>query len=128
MIGNLFQAARLDAARFASDPGGFGVTAILTTPDGLTSLPVTGLGTGTWMVFEDIKTGKPTNSTSNSFDIPIDQLIAGNYPYQQNGRPYIVGHTVIVSDGAGMAGTYKITEQHPNATLGLLVCILGRSA
>lgn len=125
MVGNILQAARADAAKFVS-AGGFQVSAVLSTPDGLTQLPVTGLGTGTWMVFDNLQSGKPVESSSNSFSISIGQLIAGSYPYLKNDRVYVKGHQVIVSDGAGMAGTFVITEQHPNATLGLIVCIISR--
>lgn len=129
MIGSLLQAARTDAALIASS-GGFSVTATLSTPDGSISIPVMGLGTGTWMVFDDLRSGKAVNSTSNSFDIPVSQLIAGTYPYQQsNGMVNIVGHKVTVIDPTGnMAGSFIVTEQHPNATFGLIVCILGKSS
>ena len=125
MVGATLQHARGLAAKIATS-GGFTVTATLSTPDNLTTLPVTGLGTGTWMVFEDLRNGKPVNSASNSFNIPEAQLIAANYPYK-NSRQKIsmVGHKVIVTDNAGMAGTFEITEQHPNATLGMIICILG---
>lgn len=127
MTGNLLQAARADAAKIATS-GGFTVSAIITTPDNVTSLAVTGLGTGTWMAFDDLRQGKVVNSTSDSFNIPVTQLIAGNYPYLVNGRINLLKHKIIVSDGAGMAGTFIIAEQHPNTTLGLVVCTLGRSA
>lgn len=128
MVGGLLQAARADAARFAADAiSGFSVSATLSNPDNSVSLAVTGLGTGTWMVFEDLRNNKPVNSSSNSYDIPEGQLIAGNYPYK-NGRGLIslVGHKVTVTDNAGLAGTYEITEQHPNATVGLVILILGK--
>lgn len=126
-IGNLLQTARADAAKIATS-GGFTVSAIISTPDGLTTLAVTGLATGTWMSFDDLRQGKPVNSRSNSFDIPIDQLIIANYPGVVNGRANLIGHKIIVSDGAGMAGIFRITEQHPNTTLGLVVCLLGASS
>lgn len=126
MIGNLLETARADAAKIAS-AGGFQVSAVLSTPDNSISLPVTGLATGTWMVFDDLRQGKPVNSRSNSFDIPITQLIAGNYPGVVNGRCNLVGHKITVTDGGGMAGNFVITEQHPNTTLGLAVCLLGKA-
>ncbi len=125
-VGSLLKTARADAAKIAS-AGGFQVSAILSTPDNATSLPVTGLGTGTWMVFDDLRQGKPVNSRSNSFDIPISQLITGNYPGVVNGRCNLIGHKITISDDAGMAGSFVITEQHPNTTLGLAVCLLGKS-
>lgn len=127
MEGALLQHARGMAAAIATS-GGFIVTATLSTPDNTTTLAVTGLGTGTWMVFDDLRQGKPVNSTSNSFDIPVTQLIAANYPYLVNDRVNLLNHKVTVTDESGMAGTFVISEQHPNATFGLIICILGRSA
>lgn len=128
MTGALLQHARGLAGKIAGNAtGGFSVTATLSTPDNLTTFAVTGLGTGTWMVFEDLRNNKPVNSSSNSYNIPESQLIAAAYPYK-NGRGIIsmVGHKVIVTDNAGLAGTFEITEQHPNATLGLIILILGK--
>lgn len=128
MTGALLQHARGLVGQIVGDANsGFAVTASLSTPDNMTSLAVTGLGTGTWMVFEDLRNNKPVNSSSNSYDIPEGQLIAGNYPYK-NARGIISlnGHTVTVTDNAGLAGTYEITEQHPNATTGLIILILGK--
>jgi hypothetical protein len=125
MIGNLLETARQDAKKIVT-AGGFTVTAVLSTPDNSTQISVSGLGTGTWMVFDSTPQGKPINSTSNSFNISVDQLIAANYPYLKNGRINIQHHKIIVGDAAGMGGEFEITEQHPNATLGMIVCILGR--
>lgn len=126
MTGGLLQHARKMAAEIATT-GGFTVSAVLKTPNESTSLNVTGLATGTWMSFDDLNSGKIVNSTSNSFNIPVSQLDAAEYPYLVNGRPNLLKHKIIVSDGAGMSGTFTITEQHPNATLGMMVCILGRN-
>lgn len=124
--GILFQAAKADAARFASF-GGFAISAILTTPDKSVSTLVSGPGTGTWYSIDDLSSGKSTNSTSNSFTIPEAQLIAAAYPYKNaNGRISLMKHTVVLDDGAGLSGSYEIIDQHPNSTLGLIVCILGR--
>lgn len=125
MIGGILKQARADAARIAS-AGGFQVDAVLKTPDGTHTVNVKGLGTGTWMAMDDLASGKVINTSSNSFNIPTQQLIDANYPYLKDGRPYLKDHKIIVSDGAGMAGTFTITEQHPNNTLGLIICILGR--
>lgn len=127
MFGSLLQAAKQDAARFASDTGGFAVTATLSKPDSTNPLVVTGLGTGTWMVFEDLRNGKPVNSISNSFNIPEVQLIAAAYPYKNTGGAIsLVKHKITITDPNGVVGNYEVTEQHPNATLGLIVLILGR--
>lgn len=124
MTGALLQHARGLAAAIATS-GGFVVTAMLSTPDNATSLAVTGLGTGTWMLFEDVRQNKPVNSRSNSFDIPEAQLIAAGYPYKKNGKVDLRKHNVTVTDDAGMQGVFTITEDHYNATLGLVVVILG---
>lgn len=128
MVGGLLQSARADAARFAADAiNGFAVSATISNPDNSVSLAVTGLGTGTWMVFEDLRNNKPVNSSSNSYDIPEGQLIAGNYPYKNSrGIVSLKGHKVTVTDDKGLAGTYEVTEQHPNATTGLIILILGK--
>lgn len=124
MEGNLLMAARADAAKIAS-AGGFQVSAVLSTPDNSVQLPVVGLGSGTWMVFENLQSGKIQNGTSNSFTIPADQLIIAGYPYLKGNRCDLKGHYVTVTDTQGMAGTFVINEQHPNTTLGLIPCILG---
>lgn len=127
-IGALLQQAKKDAALFAS-AGGFQVDVILQPKDRSVSLPVTGLGTGTWMVFDDTRDGKSINSSSNHFDVPEQLLIDGAYPYKNSrGLISLVGHFVTLNDGAGMSGTFVINEQHPNATLGLVICMLGRLA
>ncbi len=124
MIGNLLETARADAAKIVSS-GGFQVSATLSTPDNATSLAVNGTATGTWMSFDDTQQGKPVNSRSNSFTIPVAQLIAANYPYLTARRINLLKHKITVADGGGMAGNFVITEQHPNTTLGLIVCLLG---
>lgn len=128
MTGALLQHARGLAGQIAGDANnGFSITATLSTPDNTTTIAVTGLGTGTWMVFEDLRNNKPVNSSSNSYDIPESQLIAGNYPYKNSrGLISLIGHKVSVTDNAGLAGTYEVTEQHPNATTGLVILILGK--
>lgn len=127
MVGNLLQHAR-GLAGIITTSGGFTVTATLSTPDNASTLQVTGLGTGTWMVFEDQRQNKPVNSRSNSFDIPEAQLIAANYPYKNGvGKVDLRKHKVIVTDDKGMQGTFTITEDHYNATLGLVIVILGLS-
>jgi hypothetical protein len=125
MTGNLYQLARQDAAKIVT-AGGFQVTAVISTPDNSVSLTVTGLGTGTWVTFDDLNSGKIVNSSSNSITIPETQLIAAAYPYTKNGRPNLIGHKVVLANSTGTDGTYKISEQHPNATLGLMVCIISR--
>jgi len=129
MIGAVLAQARKDAASFSASAG-FQVQATLTTPDGLTSITVNGLGTGTWMTFDDMRSGKPVSSTSNSFNIPLAQLIAGNYPYlNTRGGINLNNHKVTITDSDGnLGGTFVINEQHPNSTFGLIVCILGRAA
>lgn len=130
MVGGLLQAARADAARFAADAtNGFAVTATLTTPGNSVTLAVTGLGTGTWMVLEDMRQNKPVDSRSNSFNIPEDQLIAAGYPYKNAlGRPDLRNHKVIVGDTGGLQGVFTINENHYNATFGLFITILGMAA
>lgn len=128
MVGGLLQHARGLVGQIAGDAAsGFAFTAILSTPDNATTLVVTGLGTGTWMVFEDLRNNKPVNSSSNSYNISEAQLITAGYPYKNaRGLISMVGHKVTVSDSSGLAGTFKITEQHPNATTGLIILILGK--
>lgn len=127
MVGTLLQHARGLAAAIATS-GGFTVTATLSTPDNATTLEVTGLGTGTWMVFEDMRQNKPVNSRSNSFDIPESQLIAAGYPYKKNGKVDLRKHNITVTDDAGMQGVFTVSEDHYNATLGLVIVILGIAA
>lgn len=126
MIGNLLQQARQDAAKIAT-AGGFTVSAVLSLPDGSQPLAVTGLATGTWMVFDQTQQGKPVNSRSNSFTIPVSQLDAANFPYKDGTRINLLKCKIFVQDGAGMAGTFTVNEQHPNTTLGLIVCLLAAS-
>lgn len=126
MVGELLQHARGLAAAIATT-GGFTVAATLSTPDNATSIAVTGLGTGTWMLFEDLRQNKPNNSRSNSFDIPVAQLIAADYPYKNaNGKVDLRKHKIMVTDAdGGLQGTFVVNEDRYNATLGLVVMILG---
>lgn len=130
-LGNLLQAARTDFARFASDvTGGFAITATISTPTTImpaVSLEVSGLGTGTWMVFDQMTSGKPVDSRSDSFNIPEVQLINAGYPYKnQSGDVYVKGHKITITDGESLSGTFVIASQHYNATLGLVIVILGK--
>lgn len=129
--GSLLQAARADYAKIAS-AGGFEVSAILTTKSSIipaVSISVTGLGTGTWMVFDNMTSGKPTNATSDSFNIPEDQLIAAGYPYTKaDGTISIKGHTIQVTENGSLGGLFVINEQHYNATLGMVIVILGKKS
>lgn len=105
------------------------MTAVLSNPSGSITLPVTGLGTGTWMSFDDMASGKAVNSSSNSFNIPLQTLIDNGYPYLKGNIVDINNHKLTVIDTAGkMGGTFVVNESHPNTTLGLVICILGRKA
>jgi len=128
MIGNLFQLAKQDAAFFAGTSGDWQTEFTITTPDGLTSYTGSGLSTGTWKEFMEDSKGKPANSTSFSIDIPEAQLISASYPYKINGIINIQGHGLQLNDGASLTGNFVIAEQHRNATLGLIVCTLGRAS
>lgn len=127
-LGNILKQAKIDAAKIAAS-GGFEVDVILTSPDAANSVTVTGIGTGTWMTFDDTEQGRSFNSSSNSIDIPEQLLIDAAYPYK-NSKGYVdlEKHTVHLNDEASMTGKFVINEVHPNATLGLIVCILGKKS
>lgn len=123
MSGNLFQLAKRDAKRFVSN-GGFEEFMELVTPDKSKSITLTGFATKHWINFDT--DGSPINSKNVHVTIDEDKLVLENYPVR-NAKEEInlLNHIVIFKDSSGLEKKYKVRENFPDETLGLIVLILG---
>ncbi len=123
--GKILAQARIDAAKF-TDAGGFQVDVTLTTKDGSVSVTTTGTGSGRWVLFDN--EGNGVNAGKNSVRFAESTLNAANYPVRNsNGKVAMRGHKVSYLDANGILQNYVIEEVFPNATLGLIICIMGDS-
>ena len=125
MSGKLLLQARSDAIKFTTS-GGFEEDILLKTKDGSMQLAVKGLSSGHTQTLDT--DGSPINSESKHVSFPEIYLIQANYPYKsiRTGKIALSGHQVMVKDNTGFEANYVINECHPNATTGLIICILGR--
>jgi len=122
--GKILAMARRDAQKFATS-GGFQEDITLSTPDAAKIVQVTGFHTGVWMDYDN--DGNKVNSDKFHIDIPEQALIDLDYPVRNAaGKVALKNHLVTVKDNTGTDREFVINESHPNGTLGLLICTLGR--
>lgn len=119
---SLIDQARLDIASITSDLGGFGVSAIFTSPLGvLVSVPV--LHTKHHLSVDT--DGNKVNSKNAHLSVAESNLIAALYPIRNAyNEVNLKGHKVTIKDSTGLDCTYMIREWFPNETTGLIVCVL----
>ena len=108
--------AKADVIRFTQ--AGFAVDLVFTAPTAETA-SVRGLATKHRMSVNP-EDGLPVNSPNIHASIVESLLIAQSYPTRNvNGEIFMKGHKVLYDNK-----TYKISENWPDETLGLIVLIL----
>lgn len=123
MAGDLLNRFRRDANKYAT-AGGYENNITLSTPDGATTITTTGLATEHFINF--VTDGLDANTKNAHITISEADLIAKNYPYTNSSNEVLMrDHRVTVAHAQRGNMEYVITEQFPNATTGLIVCILG---
>ncbi len=123
-IGKLLAAARIDAAKVAGT-GGFNDDIMVSTPDGQTTITVTGLTTGIWVNTDTM--GNTVDKDSSHVAIPEQAFIDQGYTVRnQLGKVALKGHLVQVKDNIGTLRNFTVERCEPNVTTGLIMLILGR--
>lgn len=123
MAGKLFDLAKRDAKFFVTK-GGFQEEIILETPVGDKSISITGFATKHHINFDT--DGSPVNAKNVHITVSETDLVLSNYPTRNaKGEISLLNHRVIFKDSSGEDRRYKVNEQFPDETLGLIVLILG---
>ena len=120
--GNLLKKAKLDASRMILK-GGFSVDIELTTPDKLTSYETSGLATKHHISINS--EGLPINSKNAHVLLDEKELTElGIQVRDLNGEVKLINYFVKVKDSSDVLREYVISENLPNETIGMIVCIL----
>jgi len=123
MAGSIFELAKRDAKKFITS-GGFEETITLTTPSKDKTLTLTGFATKHHLSF-DVETGVPVNSKNAHTCVSETDLVLKSYPVRNaKGEINMYKHFVSVPDSSGIIKNYRVKENFPNETLGLIVLIL----
>jgi hypothetical protein len=124
--GKILAQARIDAAKFTT-MGGFQVDVTLTTPDGSVSVNVQGTGSGRWVNFDN--EGNSVNAGKNHIRFAESTLNDAGYTVRSagTGKVKLIDHQVSYMDVNGNMKNYCITECYPNASTGLIICMLGEA-
>lgn len=124
--GRLLDRARLDASNIASNSG-FSSDVELTTKDETLTVQTSGLSTKHHINLDS--DGLPINSKNAHVCLSEKELTElGVQVRDLNGEVNLLGCKVKIKDSSGVIREYVITENLPNETLGLIVCILGDNA
>lgn len=122
MAGNLIALARKDAKHMVTK-GGFEVNIQLQTPPGDMTINITGFGTKHFINFDS--DGLPINTKNVHICISEDDLAALTYPVRNaKNEVSLLNHKVVFKDSTGLDRAYKINENYPDETLGLITCVL----
>lgn len=114
--------ARADAIRYIE--GDFGKEVTLYTPDKLTTYTVTGLASKHHLGI-DPNTGIPVNS--ENIHISFSEKTLNDLEIttrDSNNKVTLLGWFVKITETNYMNGDYKIVQNWPDETLGLIICIL----
>lgn len=123
MKGRLLEKARFDARKMVLK-GGFAVDVEFTTKDEILTVYTSGLKTKHHINLDS--DGLPINSKNAHVCLDEKELTElGVQVRDLNGEVNIIGSRLKVEDSSGVFRDYVITENLPNETLGLIVCILG---
>ena len=123
MAGVSLDRIRKDMQKYVTK--GTGVDDItLTTPDGSTTLELTGFNTKHWINFNS--DGVAVNSKNAHVCLDEQTLLTAGYPVRNsNGEVYLLNHRLATKDSSGVLKEYVITEWFPSETFGQIACILG---
>ena len=126
MSGKLLENARKMARQYATK-GGFEETIFISTPPNAAitkSIETTGLASKHWINYDD--NGAPINTKNAHICVSESDLNDKEmYVRNTNEEVQMYGYRVSVRDNSNALKEYKVIEQHPNETLGLIVLILG---
>ena len=119
-MGSILDLAKRDTQKIIQ--GGFGVDINLSTPDGLTSIDLVGLGTK-HSIGLDLE-GRMVSTKNAHVTLPESVLITESYPYRIDNEVNLEGHKVSFKDSTDLVKTYVIREWFPDETVGCIMCIL----
>lgn len=122
MSGKLLQLAKRDSKRFLMK-GGFEEDIILSNPNGLNQILLTGFATKHWISFDS--DGIQINSKNAHVTIDENYLVSQGYVVRNaRGEIALLSHLVSFKDSSGVIKNYKVKSNYPDETLGLIVLIL----
>ena len=115
--------ARKDLDFFLSNTNDFGETVTLETPDGLTTLEISGFPTKHRNGYD--AEGVPANVAQISVAIPEQKLIDNAYPYK-NADDQITfdKHKISIPEASGLIIKYMCSQWYPDRELGCIVIFL----
>lgn len=120
--GKLLALARRDSNKIITK-GGFEVVIQLQTPSNDLTVSVSGLGSKHFINFDS--DGLPINSKNVHICISESDLVSLEYPVRNaKNEVSLLNHLVVFKDSTGFDRSYKVSENYPDETLGLIVCIL----
>lgn len=122
MSGKLLKLARKDAVNIITK-GGFEVDITLETSRGDKIVSLKGLASKHFINFDS--DGLPINSKNVHICVSEEELKSLNYPVRNNKTEVsLLNHIITYKDSTGFSSRYKVSENFPDETLGLIVCIL----
>jgi len=120
----LLDFARSDWNKIVSSRRDFGVEITIVNPATSETATFTGTHTKHWFRV-DFESGALVNSRNAHIAIPERELIAEYYPVRNAaGEVAIKCHIIYVKDSTGITKSYKIDQQFPDETVGVIVCLL----
>lgn len=118
---SILEQIKKDTQDILTDVNGWSTSITLTSPDGFT-ITVMGLHTKHHLAVDT--DGQPVNSKNAHISLSEPSLIAKDYPVRKGGEVSLTGHRVAVADSTGIPCQYIISENYPDETIGLIVCLL----
>ncbi len=125
MSGDVLNMAREDIIEITSE-GGFETDVTVITKDKVTSVVVPAIAMKHHMAFDT--EGQKLNSEQAHVSISESKLVDAGYPVRVDGDVSMIGAIVKYKDSTDVEGKYKVNENYPDETLGLIVLILSRYA
>jgi hypothetical protein len=116
--------AKADWKRFSSDVDGWGTAIKVTTPDGLTSVDVSGIAVKHHINIDT--EGLTVNGKNAHCTISEELLTDASYVVRDSDEEVnMVDHRVEWVDSSGVLKKYVIRESYPDEKVGVIVMILG---
>lgn len=116
--------AIIDVSRITSNLNGFGISIVLTAPNG--QMAIIGGRHAKHHLGIDTEGNLISSKTAYiSFSEPILLDINSNYPLRNNaGEVDLKGHKIDVKDSTGIIKNYVMQKWLPDETMGLITCII----
>jgi hypothetical protein len=119
---SLYDLAKADIQQITSNPDEWSREITFTAPTGEIAI-INGLHTKHHLGIDT--EGARVNSKNAHISISEKLLTDASYPVRNAiGEVSLFNHRVAVADSTGIVKNYKITENYPDETIGLIVCIL----